>query len=198
MGHRTPVAPDSGWSLRRGGGSICRTQPCPGAPLLGVPGAPACRRPLCMRCASVRDSGQGHRLLQLPPTPLPGTGGVGQGKRCREPAPSRTPAAPSTVCAQCSRQTPLHLQGTPHRLHPSSALVLHPCSQHSGAPHAQGSREVSPHRQPSGRRAGPRWRRELEAEPGRAPPRPPAHIGRPGGLFDSGACAAPGAHGGLR
>lgn len=96
VGHSTPAAPGSCWALRRGSGSICRTRPRPGAPVLGVPTAPGSRQPLCMRGTAAGDSGRGHRLLRLlrlPPTPLPGSGG-GLGEAVLGASPLPHPCTP--------------------------------------------------------------------------------------------------------
>ncbi|XP_037253809.1 rac GTPase-activating protein 1-like isoform X2 [Falco rusticolus] len=179
-----------------------------------------------MRGAAVGDSGQGHPLLRLPPTPLLRSGAGGSAVAASSlpsphpcttqrtprpgippegPAPLQHPAPAAPAPLKCSHQVspvPGHPlpKGDPPTL--PRALALNPRSQHCrpapGAPRARGSRRAPPRRQPSGRRVGLRWRLEAEAEPGRAPPRPPAHIGRPGGPLAPGACAVPGARGGPR
>lgn len=140
-------------------GAGCRGDPDVPTSHLACVGTAGWGRAMCQHAAAPRGS-QGHPLLR-----------PHQGHRLRSPRsthPSSSTHPGKRGAAPSGHPTPLfsnlHLAGTPSP-HPARTPLL-PAAGGPGAPPAPLLRE------PSGRG---------EAEPGRAPPRPPAHIGRPGG-----------------
>lgn len=149
-----------------------------------------------------REAGLGEAVPGASPPPAP----LHPPAHPRPGAPARRPCTPRAPRTRCARTPQVLSSGTPGARAPrppsKATPTRHPRPAHGSCPAPRGTPRP---RLPGGlpragsRRSGgsgPRWRREAEAEPGRAPPRPPAHIGRPGGPLAPGACAVPGASGG--